>query len=443
MTGADRRADGWLHEVLTASPDGMAVLRAAIDASGRATRLTLRYVNPAAAAWWGLPIDEAIDRELRELLDPRRGAVLWDLCARVIRTGQRQRVRVHQPSDRGEVVVDLVMERMQDRFVIVTFRDVSHAAADEQLMAAAYEQTTQAQATLQAALDATTDAFAVYDTCRHPDGHLLSLRLVQMNAAGVHGLGVQDREDLLGKDIRDFYPAALHTGLWDVVRTAVASQATQNFRLHETDACGAWIGAWDNTIAPAGKDRVVITWRDVSNEARRERELASATDAARFAANHDPLTGLANRALLAERMSEALTAGASQEEVAIVYVDLDQFKLVNDSYGHAAGDDLLRVVTTRLRELVRARDTVARVGGDEFVLLLRELPPTWNADHFVARARTHIEQSTMLCDHAVHPRASFGVVLAPPGTRDVEQVLCRADYAMYQDKDARRSTSCR
>jgi diguanylate cyclase (GGDEF)-like protein len=440
-------ADGWPAQVLDASPDGLAVFRVVWDADGCVAGLTVEYLNAAGSAW--LHEDPAASPQGRSagtsgtpqrLLDPAREEVLWGLVAAVATTGRRQRLRVHRSLPAGDVVLEVMLARMGDGRVIAAAHDISDVAADESLLAAAYEETAEVQATLQTALDATTDAFAIYELDHDCDHHLVGLRLVLMNASGVRELGVDSGADLVGMDLREFHPSAVTSGLWAAVLEAASTQSTHRFRLREADETGAWMGAWDYTFAPVGGERMVITWRNVTDDEHRERQLALASEAARYAATHDALTGLANRALFRERVIEASREANGEAGFAVVYLDLDGFKQVNDSLGHAAGDELLCVVGTRLSTLVRAGDTVARLGGDEFVILLR-LPRSQAVAGFIARARAALEKHLELGGAMIRPKASFGVVRCGPGDRDVDDIICRADHSMYRDKQERRRRS--
>lgn len=425
-----------LEEVLRASPDGLAVFAAAPGGTGSA-ELIVEYLNPVAAVWLNTHVREAVGAELCRV-GAGGNEPLAELATEVIGTGRPRRLRVHRPvPGGGERVGEVGLAPLGERRVIATVRDVGHLVADEVLLSDAYERTAAAQATLRAAVDAISDSVAVYDVERDSRGEVRALCLVQVNASGTRGLGAATPEVLVGRDLREIYPRAVETGLWAAVLTGVASKSTQVFRLREVDPSGACTGLWDNTIAPAGTDRVVITWRDVTDVERRERQLVEAKDRARFAATHDSLTGLANRTLLRERLSEALAGSSMRQRVAVVYLDLDDFKQVNDRFGHGVGDALLRAIGSRLVLLSRSGDTVARLGGDEFVVVLRDLLPTWEPSGFVARARVPLERPLVLPRAALQPRASLGVAIAPGEGRDVDRVLCAADHAMYQDKAAR------
>jgi diguanylate cyclase (GGDEF)-like protein len=372
------------------------------------------------------------------------------LMAAALADGEPRKLRSGLP-DSG-LTLECVMTRLltaDGERVVVATRDVSELVAGERLLAAAYEMTAEVRATLQTALDATSDAFAVYDVVRDDDGRLTGLRLVMINMAGALPLADGDPEALVGRDLRDFFPDSVHNGLWDAIGTAMERQVTSAFRVKEmVPSTGSPTGlgaggpptlhAWDNTIAPVGEERVVITWRDVTGEVLRERELERAHHDAHYAATHDPLTGLANRSLLLEKLTEALWSSGEDERVGVAYVDLDGFKGINDRLGHAVGDELLQAVAGRLLRIVRQGDTVARIGGDEFVLVLRRLPRDWDEKGFVERAQVAMEEPLLLAGGTVQPRASYGLVVSPPAPRDLDRLMKLADQEMYERKQVRK-----
>jgi diguanylate cyclase (GGDEF)-like protein len=157
-------------------------------------------------------------------------------------------------------------------------------------------------------------------------------------------------------------------------------------------------------------------------------EMRELQDRLGYAAHHDALTGLPNRLLLFERMQAQLPSGAT-----VVLVDLDDFKVVNDSLGHAVGDELLITVADRLRRGVRAEDTVARLGGDEFALLLatdHHLSP----DLVLSRIIEALGEPVVVDGHVLTVRASFGIAEAEPGDT-AGDLMRRADIAMYKAKE--------
>jgi len=149
---------------------------------------------------------------------------------------------------------------------------------------------------------------------------------------------------------------------------------------------------------------------------------------------HDPLTGLANRDMLMDHLAHALARGARAEgQATVMFLDLDDFKTVNDSYGHEAGDRLLVTVAERLRAVVRPGDIVARLGGDEFVVVAEQLPHSAAVRALAERVRAAVAQPVSLGDAIVLPGGSLGVAVADPDD-DARSVLRRADAAMYRAK---------
>jgi diguanylate cyclase (GGDEF)-like protein len=154
-------------------------------------------------------------------------------------------------------------------------------------------------------------------------------------------------------------------------------------------------------------------------------------------ATHDHLTGLPNRLLLRRRLDDVVASSGGDRSAALLFVDLDHFKQINDSIGHNGGDAVLAEVARRLAEVVRSTDTVARVGGDEFVILLTDVTKD-AAARVAAEARQAIAQPLILAGERVALSATIGVALATACTLDWDQLLTDADSAMYAGKRAGR-----
>jgi diguanylate cyclase (GGDEF)-like protein/PAS domain S-box-containing protein len=153
---------------------------------------------------------------------------------------------------------------------------------------------------------------------------------------------------------------------------------------------------------------------------------------------HDPLTGLANRVLFADRLAHAVERGRrSKERIAVLFIDFDRFKAVNDSLGHAAGDELLRQAAGRMRRAVRPADTIARLGGDEFTVLCEDLGRVDDASWVASRVSEELERPFLVFGTQRSIGVSIGIAVA--ASHDTaETVLAKADAAMYRSKDDRR-----
>jgi diguanylate cyclase (GGDEF)-like protein/PAS domain S-box-containing protein len=169
--------------------------------------------------------------------------------------------------------------------------------------------------------------------------------------------------------------------------------------------------------------------RDVTERAQYEQKLAEM-------ATHDALTGLPNRTLLSDRFTVALALSRrSRSRLAVLMLDLDRFKAVNDSMGHDVGDKLLKAVGKRLKETVRKSDTVARIGGDEFVLVLPQTPHAEEAAKFAQRILDAFREPFVFDGHRLHITTSIGIAVYPGGGKDIESLLKSADTAMYWAKE--------
>ncbi|MDN3525887.1 diguanylate cyclase [Halomonas sabkhae] len=152
-------------------------------------------------------------------------------------------------------------------------------------------------------------------------------------------------------------------------------------------------------------------------------------------AQHDPLTGLPNRALLTERLSRALgLARRHRHLVALLYLDLDAFKPINDSFGHAVGDSLLQAVASRVQECMRDIDTVCRQGGDEFVVLLAEINRPEDATRVAEKLLAVLGRPFCIHGNQFHVTLSIGISLYPDDADDADALMHNADTAMYHAK---------
>jgi diguanylate cyclase (GGDEF)-like protein len=210
---------------------------------------------------------------------------------------------------------------------------------------------------------------------------------------------------------------------------------------------GQWRRAlWQAALLPLGVTLafVLASGLLLYLRARTRREVArleSSEDKLYEQAHHDSLTGLPNQRLLSDRIGQALAhAHRLESRAAILFLDLDRFKNVNDSLGHAMGDALLRAVADRLRALVREEDTVARLGGDEFVILLPDTQHDDDARHVAEKIIAELARPIRVGDQSISVGVSIGIAQYPDDALDAENWLACADRAMYAAKDSGRNT---
>ncbi len=210
-------------------------------------------------------------------------------------------------------------------------------------------------------------------------------------------------------------------------------EQTTELRLRHADGSWRWVEAiGQNLTHEPAVGGVVLNFRDITDRKRLEDQL-------QHEAFHDPLTGLANRALFSDRVTHALTRirRNASERLAVLFVDLDEFKLVNDSLGHAAGDELLTAVAERIRACLRRQDTAARLGGDEFGILLEEADGSLAAE-IAERILDALRQPFALEARQLFVQASIGVALSGESSdgpaESADELLRNADAAMYTAK---------
>lgn len=293
-----------------------------------------------------------------------------------------------------------------------------------------------ARALLMRAVNSMSDGFVLFD----PDDRIVLCN--QVYATTLEGFDTA--HSLIGVDVETIIRRQIEKGQpippefegnvdrWVADRLATHRRA--DGRPHVQQLSG---GRWVQSIRHRTPDGGIVVLRsDITAFKESER-------AAQLLAQHDPLTGLPNRRLLHDRLSQALArARRNAEIVAVLMIDLDGFKAVNDTYGHKGGDEVLRVTAERLRSCLRGADTVARFGGDEFVAVVaalaqpadvalvagkivdavaRPIPPLWTTDRGVPD---------------VSIRCSVGISLQPADGEDAETLIRLADAAMYRAKQA-------
>ena len=195
---------------------------------------------------------------------------------------------------------------------------------------------------------------------------------------------------------------------------------------------------WYNTPLVDNEKKVIgvaSLVQDITERLNTERTI-------HYMAHHDALTGLPNRRLMQDRLNQAiLSARRQQKHVALMFLDLDRFKLVNDTLGHETGDYVLRDIAKRLAKTVREVDTVSREGGDEFIIVLPDLDKPESAQVVANKILNELAKSVEVAGHELTVTASIGISHFPNDATDIQHLLKHADSAMYQAKDAGRNTA--
>ncbi len=263
-----------------------------------------------------------------------------------------------------------------------------------------------------------------------PVGILLtddSNNVVATNPAFARFIGVSE-EELIGHEVREYLKPG---GSW-LDRPTEGHQGEIPF--YRPDHRTVWGRVNSVRIpAPEGLSDSVLSYIEDVTRARRNRERLE------FQANHDELTGLANRRVLVDELAACVGVPSSPDDAAVLMIDLDRFKVVNDSLGHSVGDEILCTVADRIRTAVRDSDLVSRLGGDEFVVLLRGPVGSLESVSVAQRIIELIKEPIRCGIHEVFVTGSVGIAFPSHDDRKIEDVLSHADAAMYDAKSKGRN----
>ena len=262
-------------------------------------------------------------------------------------------------------------------------------------------------------------------------------RIVFMNPAAQQLFGASSPEQLLGSEALDRIPEEFRASMAQGIFGDLAAA-------QEQPRCALKVARVDGSLVDVEFFGCAIRFNDaasVMNVAHDITERRQHEMAIEHQATHDLLTGLPNRALFLDRLAQAIRrAERHSDRLAVMFVDLDKFKIINDTLGHATGDELLRTVAAHLKQCVRASDTVARLGGDEFVLLL-DNPLGRNTPAVIAeRIAARLGEPVMLGGQEHVVTGSIGISMYPEDGTKAEALLRQADIAMYRAKEAGRNS---
>lgn len=262
-----------------------------------------------------------------------------------------------------------------------------------------------------------------------PDG-----RFITANPALARIHGYDRPEDLINnvENIRtDFYidPDRRSEFLRRVIEDGVVTDFES--QVYRRDRSIIWVS---ENVRVVKNEQGEVLFFEGTIEDITKRKLQEAV--AQFQATHDALTGLLNRSAISAKLETALKNRPPDRYVAILYIDVDQFKYVNDSLGHHVGDQFLRIVASRLCTCLRNFDSVARQGGDEFIILLEDLTSREEAAQIAQNILTSVAQPWRISEYEydIHATCSIGISIAPSDARDVDTMLRHADAAMFRAK---------
>ncbi len=361
--------------------------------------------------------DESLGRRVQDILPREVGDMLLDAMAKAAETGTAQCMEYELPSPQGEVrQYEARVVMMSDEQFLAMIRDVTERKRVE------------ASLKMQiSALNAAGDQVIIMDSAG---------KIEFVNPAFEKTTGYT-YDEMVGQDWGELSEDGFRK-LEDEVKSLLLKGESWHGEINARRKDGS-LSTEEITITPILEESGTIAHyiaikRDITEKKQCEARLDQM-------AHHDVLTGLPNRLLFSDRLTQRLTdARRTGEQVAVMFLDLDRFKLVNDTLGHNAGDELLKQVADRLQRVLREADTVARMGGDEFTIILSHIH---NVDEATLPARRILEVLSKpfdICGHELYVTTSIGVSMYPSDGSDVESLVRAADTAMYHAKENGRNT---
>jgi diguanylate cyclase (GGDEF)-like protein/PAS domain S-box-containing protein len=258
-----------------------------------------------------------------------------------------------------------------------------------------------------------------------------------VNSSGVKLLGKSKLEDIIGYSIWDFLSSDRQKEIQQIIEKIYDDhnqwQPLEAIidKFVRYDGKETWVEVKVIPIGSKEKPDIQIVFRDVTEKKVYESQLEHLT-------YHDPLTGLKNRRIFTEIVTESLEfAKVSNEKLAIMYIDIDKFKLVNDTYGHDVGDQLLQQFANRLKSGVRDRDVLCRVGGDEFIVLLKGINEMKEIVNIAERLVSSFQEIYEIDNLMLHVSSSIGVAVFPEDGLEYRKLIYQADQALYLAKKER------
>jgi len=384
-------ADAGIHAITALRESGNPQLLPAADSFGDGEA---RFV-----AWQDLntyPLTVIVGLSKRELLSPREQ--IWDTYRNVAR---------------GGTVFLIIVALVGGIFGVRVTRQERQAQA--------------LRKTYRLATDSANEGFYIFNPLQDSEGETIDWQLADANERGASFFGMQS-ERLIGMRLSEIYAGALFPVMLDLFRIGRAAGIYEDeYRVPRE---GPLKADWLHRRLVKSETGLAMTIRDISQAKKNEQELLRL-------ANEDALTSLPNRHWLVRFLPLAMQrAHQNGDMLAVLFIDLDEFKNVNDTLGHSAGDKLLKIAAQRVKSVLRPNDKIVRLGGDEFTVIVEQVDHRGGAAHVAERIAQALHAPLELGGSRQSIRASIGISLYPEDGLDPEILLKNADIAMYSAKAA-------
>lgn len=248
-------------------------------------------------------------------------------------------------------------------------------------------------------------------------------------------------EEFLGKDIYDLNPYLTKENANKLSHTLQSQNNILNRTIHRRkDGSEYHVQSYIHTYTYHGQDAFVIFDVDISQLIETEELLKEQSKKLSHLAHHDALTNLPNRAFFQERLKQCISsAKRNTTQFALLFIDLDQFKQINDSLGHHIGDEVLKEAANRIKTSLRSEDTLARLGGDEFTIIIKDITDFQNASSVAQKILNMIKEPIQVDKHTLYISTSIGISIYPKDSKNQHDLVKFADAAMYKAKEEGRN----
>ncbi|MEO8032938.1 MAG: EAL domain-containing protein [Acidobacteriota bacterium] len=417
-----RKSERRLRQVIASTLDAVVT----IDATG-----TVIDWNPQAEETFGITARDAVGRPLPMSIVPTRLQALFARLLDSYRSGRRKsrsERRVQTAARRAsgeEFPVEITLDPVGsgDAQTVTAFiRDIS-----EQLRAQRHLEKSEKR--FRSIVEKSYSGIALLDA---------SLRFIFTSSSTHHLLGYTE-EELLGRSLVELvHPRERDNAMriFETLKRASSGEAQGELRFQHKDGSWLWLeGFGQNMLADSNVGAIVLNYRDVTQRKATEKKLE-------YQSYYDTLTGLPNRLLFRDRVVNAVAkARRYKSGLAVLYLDLDHFKIVNDGLGHSFGDRLIADVSRRLQECIRASDTISRTGGDEFSILLPDVTSSEAVASIARKILASLDRPFVVDQREFFVTASMGVSIHPADGDDVETLFRCADAALHRAKELGRNQS--